>query len=161
MAAWPRLAFPPMDTLFDVAQRDRILGRIDALRPDSPRGWGKMDAAQMMSHCALGLEAATGDAVLHSNFMAKLIGPLFKGAMLGPKPFSKDSPTHPLLVLDKAKCDFAKEKTRLVAVVRKFHDGGPVSAAKYKHSFVQKLTGDEWGVLQWKHLDHHLRQFGA
>jgi hypothetical protein len=150
-----------MDTLFDASARDGILRRIDALRPDAPRGWGKMDAAQMLSHCALGMEAATGDAVLHSNFAAKLIGPLFKGLMLGPKPFSKNSPTHPLLVLDKTPCDFAKEKTRLVAVVRKFHDAGPASAAKYKHAFVQKLTGDEWGVLQWKHLDHHLRQFGA
>jgi hypothetical protein len=149
-----------MNTLFDVAARDGILRRIDALRPDAPRQWGKMDAAQMLAHCALGMEAATGDAVLHSNFMAKVIGPLFKGWMLGPKPFSKNSPTHPLLVM-KSPYDFQIEKTRLVAVVRKFHDQGPASAAKYKHAFVQKLTGDEWGVLQWKHLDHHLRQFGA
>jgi len=150
-----------MNTLFDAAERDRILGRIDALKPDAPRQWGKMNAAQMMSHCALGLEAATGDAVLHSNFMAKLIGPFFKGWLLNDKPFSKNSPTHPLLVLDKATCEFATEKTRLVAVVRKFHDAGPSAAAKYRHGFVQKLTGEEWGVMQRKHLDHHLRQFGA
>jgi hypothetical protein len=150
-----------MDTLFDSAACDRVLRRIESMRPDSPRGWGKMDAAQMLSHCALALEAATGDAVLHSNFMAKLIGPLFKGWMLGPKPFSKDSPTHPLLVLHTSPRDFEKEKSRLAAVVRKFHDAGPASAAKHRHAFVQKLTGAEWGVLQWKHLDHHLRQFGA
>jgi Protein of unknown function (DUF1569) len=150
-----------MDTLFDPAARDRILARVESLRPDAPRAWGKMGPAQMLAHCALGMEAATGDAVLHSPFMAKLIGPLFKSWMLGPKPFSKDSPTHPMLVMDKAACDFAREKARLVASVRKFHDRGPASAAKYRHAFVQKLTGDEWGVLQWKHLDHHLRQFGA
>jgi len=148
-------------SLFDPAQRTRILERLASLGPDSRRQWGKMDAAQMLSHCALGTEASTGDAVLHTNFMAKLIGPLFKGWMLGPKPFSKNSPTHPLLVLHEKPCDFAREKARLVAVVRKFHDAGPTSAAKYRHAFVQKLTGDEWGVLHWKHLDHHLRQFGA
>jgi hypothetical protein len=161
VAAGPRLACPPMDTLFDAAAKDSILSRIETLRPDSPRGWGKLDPAQMLAHCALGMEAATGDAVLYSTFMAKLIGPLFKKAMLGPKPFSKSSPTHPMLVLHKAPCDFAREKARLAAVVRKFHDAGPASAAKYRHAFVQTLTGDEWGVLQWKHLDHHLRQFGA
>lgn len=150
-----------MDTLFDAAARDRILVRIESLRADSPRGWGKMDVAQMMSHCALGIEASTGDAVLQSNFMAKMIGPLFKGWLLGPKPFSKNSPTHPQLVLHAAPCDFDRERTRLVAVVRKFHDAGPDSAAKYRHAFVQKLTGDEWGRMQHKHLDHHLRQFGA
>ena len=149
-----------MDTLFDAAARDRILVRIESLRPSSPRGWGKMDAAQMMSHCALALEAATGDAVLHSNFMARLIGPLFKGWIVGPKPFSQNSPTHPLLVM-KSPCEFNRERTRLVAVVRKFHAAGPASAAKYRHAFVQKLTGDEWGRVQHKHLDHHLRQFGA
>lgn len=150
-----------MDTLFDVAARDSILVRIESLRPDSPRGWGKMDVAQAMSHCALAIEAATGDAVLHSNFMAKLIGPLFKGWIVGPKPFSKNSPTHPLLVLNATPCDFDRERMRLLAVVRKFHDAGPAAAAKYRHAFVQKLTGDEWGRVLHKHLDHHLRQFGS
>ena len=68
--------------------------------------------------------------------------------------------THPLLVRSKPE-DFAREKTRLVAVVRKFHDAGPAAAAKYEHGFVGNLTGEEWGVLHHKHLDHHLRQFGA
>jgi hypothetical protein len=149
-----------MNTLFDPAAKDRILSRIDAVRPDSTRSWGKMDAAQMLSHCALAIETATGDAVLHTTFMAKLIGPLFKSSMVGPKPFSKNSPTHPLLVM-KTPCDFAREKARLVAGIRKFHDAGPASAAKYRHAFVQKLTGEEWGRLMYKHLDHHLTQFGA
>lgn len=149
-----------MDTLFDPAARDRILARIDALRPDSPRGWGKMDAAQAMSHCAIALEAATGDFVLYRSLPAKILGPLFKGWLLGPKPFSKNSPTHPLLVMSKPE-DFAREKARLVAVVLKFHVAGPASAAKYEHAFVGKITGDEWGVLQHKHLDHHLRQFAV
>lgn len=149
-----------METLFDPAACDRVLARIESLRPDAPRAWGRMDAAQMLSHCALGLEVATGDAELASPFLARLIGPLFKKWMLGPKPFSKDSPTHPRLVM-KSPCDFAREKARLLAVVRKFHGAGPASAARYRHAFVQKLTGDEWGRLQWKHLDHHLRQFGA
>ncbi len=81
--------------------------------------------------------------------------------MLGPKPFSKNSPTHPQLVLHKSACDFDRERARLVAVIRKFHDSGPAAAAKYRHAFVQKLTGDEWGVVQHKHLDHHFRQFGV
>ena len=150
-----------MDTLFDAAARDRLVARIESLRPDAPRAWGKMNVAQAMSHCALALEAATGDATLRSPFVARLIGPFFKSWILGPKPFSKDSPTHPQLVLKDATCDFDRERARLLGIVRKFHDQGPASAAKYRHAFVQKLTGDEWGVVQHKHLDHHLRQFGA
>lgn len=118
-----------------------------------------MDAAQAMAHCALGIEAATGDAKLSRPLPARLIGPLFKGWLLGPKPFSKNSPTHPELVMRSPK-DFEHERARLHAAVRKFHDAGPESAARHEHAFVGKLTGEQWGRMQFKHLDHHLRQFG-
>lgn len=149
-----------MDSLFDPGCRDRILARIEGLKPDAPRAWGTMDPAQALSHCALAMEAATGDAKLHRPFFARLIGPFFKGWMVGPKPFSRNSPTHPMLVTRSPK-EFGPEKARLLAAVRKFHDAGPASAARFPHGFVGKLTGEEWGVLQHKHLDHHLRQFGA
>ncbi len=149
-----------MDSLYDPGVLDRILRRIDALRPDSPRGWGKMDCAQALAHCAAALEASTGDRLLRRNVVVKLIGPLFRGWLLGPKPFSKNSPTHPELVLSTPH-DFEREKARLVAVLRKFHAAGPAVAGRYEHAFIGKLSGEEWGRLQHKHLDHHLRQFGA
>lgn len=119
-----------------------------------------MDAAQTMSHCALGIEAATGDATLARSLLARLLGRFFKGLLLGPKPFSKNSPTHPMLVTTSPK-DFEREKARLLASIRKFHDAGPASAARFEHALLGKLTGEEWGVLQHKHMDHHLRQFGV
>lgn len=148
-----------MESLFDVASRDQLLARIDRLRPDSARQWGKMDSAQAMRHCALGLEAATGDATLSRPLLARLIGPFFKGWVLGPKPFSRNSPTHPQLVI-RTPMEFAAENARLLASIRKFHDAGPASAARFEHGFVGKLSGEEWGRMQHKHLDHHLKQFG-
>lgn len=118
-----------------------------------------MDAAQALAHCALAIEAATGDAKLPRQLFARLIGPFFKGWVLGPKPFSKNSPTHPELVMTAPK-DFTRERARLIASILKFHDAGPASAARYEHGFVGKLTGEEWGRMQHKHLDHHLKQFG-
>jgi hypothetical protein len=88
-----------ISTLFDGATRDQTLARIGSLRPDSARAWGKMDAAQMMAHCALGLEAATGDAKLDRSLPARMIGWIFKGWLVGSKPFSRNSPTHPQLVM--------------------------------------------------------------
>ena len=38
---------------------------------------------------------------------------------------------------------------------------GPDEAGRHTHSFLGKITGDDWGVVMYKHLDHHLRQFGA
>ena len=149
-----------METLFDVACRDRFLARIDRLRPDSASGWGKMDAAQTMAHCALAVEAATGDTKLSRPLFARLIGPFFKGWVIGPKPFSKNSPTHPQLVMKSPKA-FERVRARLVAAIRKFHDAEPASAARYEHGFVGKLSGEEWGRMQHKHLDHHFKQFGV
>lgn len=149
-----------METLFDPANLERTLARVGRLQPDSKREWGKMDAAQTMAHCALGIEAATGDAKLARSLLARLLGRFFKGLLLGPKPFSKNSPTHPMLVTTSPK-DFEREKARLLASIRKFHDAGPASAARFEHALLGKLTGEEWGVLQHKHMDHHLRQFGV
>jgi hypothetical protein len=149
-----------MESLFDPASHDRFLARVQGLRPESRRAWGTMDAAQMLSHCALALEAATGDATLSRPLFARLLGRFFKTWLLGPKPFSRNSPTHPMLVMKSPK-DFEAEKTRLVAALRKFCAAGPDAAARYAHAFVGTLTGEEWGRMQFKHIDHHLRQFGA
>ena len=79
--------------------------------------------------------------------------------ILSPKPFSKDSPTHPDLVIKDAK-EFEREKARLLAAIRKFHDAGPDAAGRYEHALIGRMTGEEWGRLQVKHLEHHARQFG-
>ena len=149
-----------MESLFDPACRDRVLARIDGLRRDSKPGWGRMDAAQALAHCALAMETATGDATLSRPLPVRLVGWLFRGSMLSPKPYARNSRTHPQLVVRSPK-DFDVEKARLVAAVRKFHDGGPASAARYVHALVGRMTGEEWDRFQHKHLDHHLRQFGV
>jgi hypothetical protein len=119
-----------------------------------------MTPAQALRHCAIGLEAATGDSTLERSFASKLLGPLFKGWLLSAKPFSHNAPTHPQLVMSES-CDFGAEKARLLAALARFHAAGPAAAARYQHAFVGRVTGDEWGRLQHKHLDHHLRQFGG
>jgi hypothetical protein len=149
-----------MESLFEPAGRDGALARIGALRPDSKRAWGTMDAAQAMAHCALAMETATGDATLSRPFAARLLGWMFRGPMLGPKPYGRNGRTHPQLVVKEPK-EFAREQARLLAVVRKFHDGGPASAARHEHALLGRLTGEEWDRFLRKHLDHHLKQFGV
>src|SRR5262245_38446522 len=104
-----------MESFFDPAGRDRVLARIEALRPDSKREWGKMDVAQALAHCALAMETATGDATLSSNAFIRLVGRFFRKSMLSPKPYGRNGSTHPQLVIKDAR-DFGKERARLVAV---------------------------------------------
>jgi hypothetical protein len=149
-----------LDTLFDPDPRETLVGRVKALRPDAQRQWGKMDPAQALAHCALALEAATGDHPSKQKLLGKILAPLVRKKVLGPEPFGKDSPTDARLRVSDPR-DLDRERERLLALVAKFAAGGPAAAGRWEHVFFGKLSGDEWGLLMHKHIDHHLRQFGA
>jgi hypothetical protein len=148
-----------MQSLFSPSERQEILERLAKLRADATREWGKMDPAQMLAHCALALEVGTGDRVLPHRLIGKIFGPFAKGSLLGKKPFSRNSPTDPAFLVSGPR-DFAREKARLVELVKRFGGAGPTAADGRMHSFFGRLTGEEWGVIMYKHIDHHLQQFG-
>lgn len=149
-----------MTSLFIPADRESLSRRLAALEPGSVRQWGKMDPAQMLHHCALGLEAGTGDRPMEQLFIGKLLSPFFRGLVLGKRPFSRNGPTHPTFVVSDAQ-DFERECTRLATLIDRFVQRGPESAGRFTHAFLGRISGDDWGRLMYKHLDHHLRQFGV
>ena len=150
-----------MKNFFESSDRQELFDRLDRLRPDAARQWGKMDVAQMCAHCAAATEVAAGEVAKRQAFVGKLLGPFVKGSVLhSDRPLSKNSPTDPKFVISDPR-DFEKEKARLVAVTKRFCGAGPSAADGRVHSFCGRMTGDEWGILMYKHLDHHLRQFGA
>ncbi len=149
-----------MHTLFDPADRDAIAQRLKGLQPASPRQWGKMDAAQMLTHCSVALEVACGDRRKTQRLLGRIVAPFVKSSLLGDKPFMRNAPTDPEYRIADER-DFEREKVRLSALVDRFCTRGPASAEGLVHSFFGRLTGEEWGRLMYKHLDHHLQQFGA
>jgi hypothetical protein len=119
-----------------------------------------MDPAQMLCHCAIALEAGTGDRPMKQKLIGKILMPFLRSKILGEKPFSKNSPTDPTFVVSGTR-DFDAERTRLKGLVHRFVENGEDAAGKYTHAFFGKMTGREWGELMYKHIDHHLRQFGG
>jgi hypothetical protein len=119
-----------------------------------------MNAAQMLRHCSLALETATGDRPMKQKLLGKLLTPFIRSLVLGEKPFSQDSPTDPAFRVSDER-DFRIEKARLEALIAAFVQKGEAQAARQTHAFFGRLTGEEWGLLMHKHLDHHLRQFGV
>jgi|ERR1035438_6737813 hypothetical protein len=148
-----------MTSLFNPADREALSQRLAALEPGTPRRWGKMDPSQMLHHCCLGLEAATGDRPMEQVFLGKLLSPFIRGFALGKRPFTRNGPTHPTFVVKDPK-DFDAECRRLATTIDRFIRRGPGLADQQIHTFFGRMTGDEWGRLMYKHLDHHLRQFG-
>ena len=147
------------DSLFEPPGLAAMLARLDALRPDSVRGWGKMHVAQMLAHCQQPLRVALGELKLKRSLIGLLFGRMAKRQLLG-KPWKTGMPTAPEFRITDAR-EFAKEKAALRAIVERFGSGGPGALTKQAHPFFGPLTVDEWQRLQWLHLDHHLRQFGC
>ena len=149
-----------MKTLFQPETVDELVSRIDSLQPASQRQWGKMDVAQMMAHCSATLDVASGRLNLPRVFIGRLIGPLFKPVFTNEKPLSRNSPTAKEFVFSDP-CDFFREQEQLKSKLRQFHQGGEAHCTRHPHPFFGALSPKEWGRGMYKHLDHHLRQFGT
>ncbi len=149
-----------MNSLFNPVDREALSRRLANLEPNATRRWGKMDPAQMLLHCALGLEAATGDRPMTQVLIGRLITPFIRRAVLGEKPFRRNAPTDPTFVVSDLQ-DFVAERTRLATLIDRFVQRGPELVGKQTHPFFGPLSGAEWGRLMYKHLDHHMRQFGV
>ena len=150
-----------MKNLFDTAAAEELKARVLRVRPDNERQWGKMNAAQAMAHMADALEITFGERRPPRMMIGRLIGPIVKRLALGnDAPMRRNSPTVPDLAIADAR-DLAVEQQRLAAHIDRFVHGGRAVCTTHPHSFFGRLTPDEWAVLMYKHVDHHLRQFSA
>ncbi|MBY0506087.1 MAG: DUF1569 domain-containing protein [Bryobacteraceae bacterium] len=149
-----------MKTLYEPAAVQEIRERIAQLKPDSVRQWGKMNAPQALAHCATGLEMAVGDLKLNRLFVGRIIGRFAKPVALGPEPLRRNSPTAKDLVV-KDDRDLEVEQKRLLALIDRYSRNGATGCTTHPHPFFGTLSATEWATLMYKHLDHHLRQFGV
>ncbi len=147
-----------MKSIFDEKTYQEILERMDKLSPESERKWGRMTVAQMLWHCQFPLRLAIKNKAT-SRKSNPLIRLLFKKSLYNDKPWRKNLPTVPVAKAREEK-DFSEELIKLKEMVSELHklkdrkDWNP-------HPIFGAFTPDQWGKLEYKHLDHHLRQFGV
>ena len=147
------------DTLFDPPAVDGIRVRLERLRPDAHAQWGKMNVAQALAHMAATMEMSLGDHTPPRVLIGRLLGRFIKPRALA-APMRQGNPTSPdLRIADER--NFESERKRLRGLIDRFADGGPQAVTKSPHPFFGPMTTDEWALQMWKHLDHHLRQFGG
>lgn len=151
-----------MKNLFDVALASEVKQRIDCLRIDSERQWGKMSVAQATAHCASALEMALGEIrPPRGALMGRLIGSAIKLQVVGnDEPLRRNTPTMRELVIHGER-HLDAERPRLCSLIDKFVSGRTSVCTTHPHPLFGPLTPPQWAVLMYKHLDHHLRQFGV
>lgn len=150
-----------LKNLLDPVQAEEIKARLANLQPDSLRQWGKMNVAQMLAHCSLALQSPLGEVKLPRMRIGRLIGWFIKPLALGDdKPMRRNSPTVTGMEIVDAR-DFAKERERLLGLIDRFTHTDLKDFTTHPHGFFGVLTPEEWAILQYKHLDHHLNQFSA
>jgi hypothetical protein len=148
-----------MPSVLDVDDRNALLRRIDSLTPSASRRWGQMTCQGMLHHLCQSTRMALGDLpVKTKNRRAFQVFPL-KHLLLYVVPFPKGAPTaRELLPVDPG--DLEAERATLRALIDRL-GAGPKEGPGPVHPLFGPLTRREWGVLNHKHADHHLRQFGV
>ena len=140
---------------------ESCIERINQLDKNTQPKWGKMNVSQMLAHCNVAYDMIYSDKYPEPNpFKKFLLRNFLKPILVNDKPYKPGSPTSKEFKIADQK-NFELEKSKLIAHIQKtanlskeFFDG------KESHSF-GPLTKDEWNVLFYKHLNHHLTQFGV
>jgi hypothetical protein len=150
-----------MKNWFNSNDRAALMARLEKLAPQSRALWGKMNAHQTLCHLAEPLRSALGE-----NQAARIKSPL---GLLGLSwlimwyiPWPKGAPTTPAFLPGTgmtSPTEFQKDKATLVELLQRFSHF-PTSKNFEPSPVFGRISRRSWGRITWRHLDHHLRQFG-
>jgi hypothetical protein len=146
-----------MATIWDADAVSGIRSRLDNLTPQHKPRWGRMNAAQMQVHVRQQIECALGQLEL-KPMTGVFRMPLMPYLIIHWLPWPKGAQTAPELV-DPVTGDWDQERAALLDALEQLVASGP-GGRFAEHPMFGVLKGREWGVLVWRHLDHHFRQFG-
>lgn len=150
-----------LPNVFDQSVSDNLIQRINTLTPAATAQWGKMNVAQMLAHCNVAYEMVYENKHPKPNFLMKFILKTFiRKIVTNEVPFKHNSQTAPAFIISDER-NFDAEKKRLIDYVSKtLQLGEPYFDNKESMSF-GKLSATEWNNMFYKHLNHHLTQFGV
>ncbi|MCB9425936.1 MAG: DUF1569 domain-containing protein [Flavobacteriales bacterium] len=150
-----------LPNIFKQETTDACLARIEKLTPQSQPLWGKMNVAQMLAHVSVSYDMAFGKIEVKNNFFMKLMLKLFiKKPVTNEVPYKKNLQTAPQFLITDERA-FEKEKAHLIDNIKKTQEYGESYFDGKESASFGKLTVQEWNNLFYKHLNHHLQQFGV
>ena len=148
-----------MGSILNESDRAAIVSRLHSLSASSTAQWGKMSVVGMLRHLRLSAQMGLGQIpVASANKIPFQVCPL-KHLILYVFPFPKGAPTAPELKPGEV-ASFEEERASVLDLLDRI-GAGPREGAGPAHPLFGPLSWQEWGVVTYKHTDHHLKQFGA
>jgi hypothetical protein len=138
-----------------------FIRRINSLTGNETPLWGKMNVGQMLSHCCVPYQQILGENRDRPPLIMRVLMQwFFRNSMTNAKPYQKNLPTGPTFVRT-GYHDIHEERIRLISYIERVSQLGPEKLADTPSLSLGKLSSEEWSNMLYKHLDHHLRQFGV
>lgn len=147
-----------MKTVFDESTRNELIARINSIDENNTAQWGKMTVYQMVKHCVLWEEMISGRLKCKWSLPGRMFGQMALKGFLKEDNLRPNSPTAPELKVTDNDGNVSSEKTKWIALIR---ENANFSSPYFVHPFFGKMTREQIGILAYKHIDHHLRQFGS
>lgn len=147
-------------TVFDPDARAALLERLSRITPERTALWGRMNAEQMLAHLGEALKLGTGDLQLPSLNLIWRYPPL-RHLIVHWLPWPKGAPTVPELKRQASDAGtLATSRAEIDRLIAKIAARADQSEWP-EHPAFGKIGRRGWGALTWRHVDHHLRQFGV
>lgn len=146
-----------MKNIFNPAHRQELLQRVDALKPDSQRLWGTLSVEGMINHIGRQLLVGLGEIEVPPKSSPMAL-PGVRWLMICVVPWPKGAQTAPQLLPADPE-SFESEKAGFHRLVESFVEQEPRGFSP--HPLFGSLSTGLWGQLAYRHVDHHLRQFGV
>ena len=150
-----------IQNIYSTTVAEQFKERINKLSATTQHQWGKMDVSQMMAHCNVSYDMAFNENYKKSNPILRFIlKNLAKKGLVNENPLTKNSSTATEMVIKTPK-DFSEEKGKLISNVKNLVEKGENYFHLRDHPGFGVMTKQEWNNFYYKHLDHHLTQFGV
>jgi len=146
-----------MKTVFDDRRRREIQDRLGRLTPVTAPQWGKFDASRMVAHLGDSVKMALGTLPVKAKRLPIRYPPL-KQVIIYWAPWPKGTPTAPELIA-RSPGDWTAEVLELSDLIDRVAAAGSGTSWP-EHPAFGRMSPRAWGVLTYRHVDHHFRQFG-
>ena len=147
-------------SLRDSAGRQHILSRLAALTPEHSRRWGRMEPGQLLPHLATGLRMALGERRLEGSPPGRIRGAVWRYLAIHRLPWPEGKIQSPPGAFSTPSLGWERDRQVVVELIERFATASPAKLGAIHPTFGHMKPRD-WDVLQYRHFDHHLRQFGV